>query len=259
MQNFRLAVESAPNGMVMINGAGQIVLVNAQTEKLFGYSRDELMGQPVELLVPERFRQNHPAFRAEFFASPVVRTMGTGRDLFGRGQGWQRVPGGNRSQSDSNRRRIVHPERHRGHHGTQAWRREISIGRGVAPNGMVMINAAGQIVSANAQTEKLFGYSRDELMGQPVELLVPERFRQNHPAFRAEFFASPVVRTMGMGRDLYGRRKDGSEFPVEIGLNPIQTEGELFVLSAIVDITEENGPRQLGARPKSGSTQWSKT
>jgi PAS domain S-box-containing protein len=107
-----------------------------------------------------------------------------------------------------------------------------------APNAMVMVDQNGLIVLVNKQTEKLFGYARSELLRQPVELLVPLRFQGKHPGYRADFLAKPAVRPMGMGRDLYGRRKDGSEFPIEIGLNPIKTDDGLLILSAIVDITE---------------------
>jgi two-component system, LuxR family, sensor kinase FixL len=107
-----------------------------------------------------------------------------------------------------------------------------------SPNGIVMVNRDGQIVLVNVRTEKLFGYTREELIGQPVEILVPERFRDYHPAHRAGYFAAPRTRPMGGGRDLFARRKDGSEFLVEIGLNPIRSNEGLFVLTAIVDITE---------------------
>ena len=107
-----------------------------------------------------------------------------------------------------------------------------------APNAMVMVDRRGRIALVNSQAVKMFGYNREELTGQPVEVLIPERFRGGHPGHRMEFFSSPRARPMVAGRDLYAVRKDGSEFPVEIGLNPIETDDELLVMSAIVDITE---------------------
>jgi PAS domain S-box-containing protein len=107
-----------------------------------------------------------------------------------------------------------------------------------APNAMVMIQANGNIGMVNAQTERMFGYSRDELLDKSVEMLTPERFRGQHPKLRSSFFAKPVSRPMGAGRDLYGLRKDGHEFPIEIGLNPIETDEGIKVLSAIVDISD---------------------
>jgi len=106
-----------------------------------------------------------------------------------------------------------------------------------APNGMLMVGADGLITMANAQAEKLFGYLREELIGQPVEMLVPERFRTQHSAHRERFSASPEVRLMGAGRELFGRRKDGSEFPVEIALSPAQPSTRPLVLATIADIS----------------------
>jgi len=107
-----------------------------------------------------------------------------------------------------------------------------------APSAMVMIDREGVMVLVNAQTEKMFDYGREALIGQSVEMLVPERFRGHHHLFRGEFFGDPQPRPMGAGRELFGCRADGSEFPVEIGLNPINTEGGVMVLASIVDITE---------------------
>jgi PAS domain S-box-containing protein len=102
---------------------------------------------------------------------------------------------------------------------------------------MIMVDQTGKIVLVNREVERLFGYGREELLGQTIEVLVPERFRPLHPAYRSEFFREPHRRAMGAGRNLFGRRKDGTELPVEIGLNPLETEEGVFVLSSIVDIS----------------------
>jgi len=107
-----------------------------------------------------------------------------------------------------------------------------------APSGMVMSHENGEIVLVNRAIETMFGYTAHELVGQPIEILVPMRVRPVHPKLRAGFFAAPGVRAMGAGRELYGRRKDGSEIPVEIGLNPIQTPEGIFVLCSVVDVSE---------------------
>jgi PAS domain S-box-containing protein len=234
---FRRVVETAPNAIVMINAAGRIEMVNAQAEQTFGYARAEMLGQPVEMLVPTRFRGPHPALRMAFLADPRSRPMGAGRDLFGLRKDGSEFPieiGLNPIETDegtmvlsaivdiSARKRLE-----------ERFRRVVEA----APNAIVMINARGWIEMVNAQAEHMFGYARQELLGQPVEMLVPGRFRDHHPGLRGAFFNDPRARPMGAGRDLFGLRKDGSEFPVEIGLNPIDTEEGPMVLSAIVDIS----------------------
>ncbi|WP_083901131.1 PAS domain S-box protein [Azospirillum sp. B4] len=237
-ERFRQVVESAPNAMVMVNARGRIEMVNTQAERVFGYARNEMLGQSVEMLVPDRFRHGHPEKRALFFSDPRSRPMGAGRDLFGRRKDGSEFPveiGLNPIEADgetmvlsaivdiSDRKRMQ-----------ERFRQVVES----APNAMVMINAQGRIEMVNTQAERLFGYARDEMLGQTVEMLVPDRFRHGHPEKRALFFSDPRSRPMGAGRDLFGRHKDGSEFPVEIGLNPIETDGETMVLSAIVDISD---------------------
>ena len=237
-ERFRQVVEWAPNAMIMVNQAGVIEMVNAQTERMFGYARAELLGQLVDMLVPERFRGGHPSVRQAFFSEPRSRWLGAGRDLYALRKDGSEFPveiGLNPIETDqgvmvlsaivdiSERKRLE-----------ERFRRVVEW----APNAMVMVNRDGVIDMVNAQTERVFGYDRAELLGQPVEMLVPERFRSRHPGMRRSFFLAPQSRPMGAGRDLFALRKDGSEFPVEIGLNPIETDQGVMVLSVIVDISD---------------------
>lgn len=234
---FRLAVEMAPAGIIAVDSAGSILLVNQEIERLFGYSREELIGQSVDRLVPERFRASHPAHRDDYFAEPRTRPMGSGRDLYGLRKDGAEVPieiG-------------LNPVTRQGRAVTLASVVDLSARRRAdarfqaavesSPSGMLMTDSAGKILLVNREVERLFGYDRSELIGQPIEVLVPERFTGQHPHHRKSFFAEPTSRPMGMGRDLYGLRKDGREVLVEIGLNPIQTDEGVRVLCSIVDIT----------------------
>jgi len=237
-EQFRLALEAAPTGMLMLNGGGTIVLVNAQIEALFGYPRDELLGKQLEMLVPERFRAHHPDLRKMFFGDPKTRVMGAGRELYGLRKDGTEVPieiGLNPLQTSEGHFVLSSiadiTERKRA---SEQFRLALEA----APTGMLMMNQEGTIILVNAQIEALFGYPRDELLGQGLEMLVPERFRAHHPDLRKMFFGDPETRVMGAGRELYGLRKDGTEVPIEIGLNPLQTYEGYFVLSSIADITE---------------------
>ena len=237
-ERFRLVVEGAPIGMIMVNQAGLILLVNSQIEKMFGYSRSELLGQPIELLVPVRFRNQHPGHRKTFFAAPSQRTLGIGWELYGLHKNGSEFPleiGLNPIKTadgvmvmasiiDITERKRVEGQ--------------FKVVVQSAPFGLVMLDESGAMLLVNPQLEKQFGYSQQELLGQPIELLVPERFRHRDLAHQQSFHRALTSRAAGEGCDFYGLRKDGSEFPAEIALNPIDSSFGLRTLAIVADISE---------------------
>jgi PAS domain S-box-containing protein len=235
---FRNLLESAPDAMVIVDGSGRVQLVNAQTEKLFGYGREEMIGQPVEILVPQRYHGKHTGHRHDYSQSPRPRSMGAGLDLHGRRKDGSEFPveislspleTAEGTLVSSAIRDITDRKR------AESMFRDLLES---APDAMVIVNSQGRIVLTNAQTEKLFGYPRAELLNQPVEILVPDRFRGRHPQHRSGFFGAPRARSMGAELELYGLRRDGTEFPVEISLSPLETADGTLVSSAIRDITD---------------------
>ncbi|MCA8975074.1 MAG: PAS domain S-box protein [Planctomycetes bacterium] len=233
----RELVEAAPIAMIMVAVDGTIALVNAEAEHLFGYDRDEMIGRPVELLVPERFRAEHPQLRSGFLAASASRLMGAGRDLFALRKDGSEVPveiGLRPLTADSGQFVLAAVV------DISARKRAEELFRTVveaAPNATVMMAANGTIELVNGEAERLFGYHRDEMVGQLIELLVPESYRAGHPGHRTVYFREPTPRAMGAGRDLFALCKDGREVPVEIGLRPFVIDGRQSVLAAIVDIS----------------------
>ncbi|HEX3848101.1 MAG TPA: PAS domain-containing sensor histidine kinase [Steroidobacteraceae bacterium] len=233
-------VECAPNGVAVTAADGNIILLNAELERMFGHNRDELIGKPIEQLIPERYRAGHLALREAATNESGVRAMGTGCELFGLLDNGVEFPieiGINVIHTSegmmlvetvidiSVRRRLE-----------RMFQRIVEA----APCAMIMVDAAGRIALVNPQAESMFGYARAELVGNSLEMLLPDRLRAAHAAHRLDFARNPAIRQMGVDRELTARRKDGSEFPVEIGLNPVAADDGSLVLAAITDITRRN-------------------
>jgi formate hydrogenlyase transcriptional activator len=370
---FEEFFERSPDAIVITDNVGSIVRVNVELERSFGYARTELLGQPVELLIPERFRPSHPAKREAYSSQPKRRPMGAGLELSARRKDGNEfpvdimlspvdTPGGSfilcairdiserklaeaaLEQSEqrfhlfiesvrdyaifqldpegrvrtwnsaAERMQGYRPEEIVGGHfscfylpediasgkpekelqaasetgrcegegwrlrkdGSRFWAnvtitpirdgtgnllgfakitRDMSDRRSAeealrhseeharmlfefSPDAVLLCDPEGRVREANARVEALFGYKREELLGQPVELLVPERFRAAHPKHREDFARQPRMRPMGVGLDLYACRKDGSEFPVDILLGPVDGRDGRVVFVVVRDLSE---------------------
>ncbi len=235
---FLQFMEAAPDAMVCIDKQGTMVLVNQQAEKMFGYRRLDMLGHSVEKLLPAGLREKHVRHRSEFMESPHVRPMGLGLDLKAVRQDGKEFP------VEISLSPITTPE------GTivAASIRDLSARRADAvrfrslldatPDAIVIVDGTGRIVLVNRQAEVVFGYARGEMLDKEVEMLMPDRYRLGHLDHRTGFFSNPSPRPMGSGLELYAKRKDGAEFPVEISLGPMESEGETWVAAAIRDVSE---------------------
>jgi PAS domain S-box-containing protein len=238
--------EASPDAIVVTDAEGSITSINSQVERLFGYGRQQLIGQSVEILVPDRFRQGHPGHRSAYKAHAIVRPMGAGLELFGRRMDGSEFP------VDI----MLSPMETADGHVVISVIRDISDRKKAqeavlrseaqfralfefSPDAIVASDQEGRITEINARVESMFGYQRGELLGQSIDILVPERFRHTHPARRKDYASAARVRPMGAGLELYGRRKDGSEFPADIMLGPVETIDGRIVLSVIRDLTEK--------------------
>ncbi len=236
--DFGRLLDAAPDAMLVVSSDGLIALANHATERLFGYLPDELIGAPIEMLVPERVAHKHPQFRDGFFNDARARPMGAGLDLFGRRKDGSEFPA----------EISLAPTQYSGGTVVTAAIRDVTdrkradaMFRGLlesAPDAIVIVGPDGRIVLVNAQTEKLFGQTRATLIGNEIEALIPQRYHAGHTGHRTGFFRDPNFRAMGSGLALFGRRSDGTEFPVEISLSPLETDRGLLVSAAIRDVSE---------------------
>lgn len=237
--------EAAPSAIIIADTDGEVGFVNRNTEELFGYSRDEILRRPVEILIPERFRSAHETHRASYLSEMLTRQMGADMEICGLRKDGTEFPvdiflspwyTGEQQLIIVIIRDVTARKR------TEATMQQLNETLTAlfenAPDAIFVVDAEGRMTRANSQAETLFGHKREELIGQSIEILLPERFRRGHVRHRAGYMEEPRMRKMGEGIDLYGLRKDGSEFPVDIMLSPMQTREGRNVIAVVRDITQ---------------------
>ena len=241
---YRGLLEAAPDAMVMVDQGGEIVLLNVQAEKQFGYHRDELIGQKVKNIIPQGFAERLIADGTRSAAEALAQQIGTGIELNGRRKDGSEFPIEIMLSPLESAEGIL----------VTAAIRDISVRKAAeehlaqmearyrglleaAPDAMVVVDQGGEIVLLNVQAEKQFGYRRDELIGQKVKNIIPKGFAERLVADALRSAEDALAQQIGTGIELNGRRKDGSEFPIEIMLSPLEGAEGVLVTAAIRDIT----------------------
>ena len=241
---YRGLLEAAPDAMVVVNTAGEIVLLNVQAEKQFGYHRDELVGQQVTNIIPEGFAERLIADGTRSAADALAQHIGTGIELLALRKDGSEFPIEimlsplgigeeilvtaairDISVRKAAETRLVHME--------ERYRGLLEA----APDAMVVVNEAGEIILLNVQAEKRFGYRRDELLGQQVKNIIPDGFAERLIADALRSAADALAQQIGTGIELTARRKDGTEFPIELMLSPLESTDGILITVAIRDIS----------------------
>jgi PAS domain S-box-containing protein len=231
-------LNAVPMGVVVCNSDGIIRYINKEMALMFGYEEDELINTSVDNLLPVSLSHTHSKLRESYWTNPSTRHMGVGRELFGRRKNNSEFPievGLSPLAFDEEKlviATIVDISQRK------QLEQKFSKVIDASPFGIMLVDPKGTIQLLNNNLLKLFGYNKEELIHQSMDILLPERYQHMHEKLRNSYIAAPSLRAMGAGRDLTGQHKNGTEIPIEIGLNTVNVEDETLVLAVISDITE---------------------
>ncbi|PXW25627.1 sensor histidine kinase [Paraburkholderia caballeronis] len=245
-QTLDWLLTSAAEAMLIVNGDGRIVLANPPVERLFGYTPAELIGQPLEILMPERIRAAHVGMRDRFFADPHSRPMGIGMELYACRRNGDEFPV-EVSLSPLRTDRGLSLVMATIHDITPRKRAEEAVLESearmraivdTAVDAIITIDERGTIERVNPRAEQLFGYSAAEMTGQNVSMLMPQPYREQHDGYLARYRETGEKRIIGVGREVVGLRKDGSTFPMDLAVAQMQIGARRMFTGVVRDITE---------------------
>lgn len=235
----RAVLDAALDAVVTIDDKGRILEFNHAAELMFGHQRADVLGVEIaQVLIPPSLRADHRRGLERYLETGEGKVIGRRVEISAlRADGTEfpvelaiaQVPGDGPKVFTGFIRDLT--ERKRAESELSAYAAQLRSLIESAPDGIIMVDSEGRIELVNRQAEQMFGYSAEELVGEKIELLVPDSARPGHTEHRAGYLASPRLRPMGADLDLRARRKDGSEFPVEIRLAPVSSNGETHVMS----------------------------
>jgi len=237
-------IETAVDGVILIDARGVVSVFNPACEKLFGYSADAVIGQNVKMLMPQPYRQEHDRYISNYLDTREPKIIGSGREVVGRRKDGSTFPmslsvGEAKQEGESIFVGIIHDL-------TASKRTEQALREGAARlltlietavDGVILINARGVVSVFNPACEKLFGYSADAVIGQNVKMLMPQPYRQEHDRYISNYLDTREPKIIGSGREVVGRRKDGSTFPMNLSVGEAKQEGESIFVGIIHDLT----------------------
>src|SRR5258706_5186970 len=239
-------LDTSLDAIITIDHMGQVLEFNPAAQKIFGYTAGEVLGKEMsQLIIPPSLREQHRNGLANYLATGEGPVLGKRIEMMGMHANGTEFPveltitlnAGSEFPTFTGFVRDI-TQRKQAETILRQSEERFRLIVEAAPSAMIPVDGDVKIDLVNVQAQELFGYRQEELLGRPVEMLVPQRFRSGHPNYRQSFLAQPISRPMGAGRDLFCLHKDGHEVPVEIGLTPYETSQGLFTLALIVDITE---------------------
>lgn len=238
-------VDTAVDGVILIDSTGNILMFNPACEKLFGYRTDEVIGQNVKLLMPAPYREEHDGYLGNYHRTGERKIIGIGREVVGCRKDGSTFPMNlSVGQAEEDGKAIFVgvirdlSERERQNHEIKEAVTRLHTVVETAADGMILIDAVGKIITFNPACESLFGYKASEVIGENVKLLMPPPYKEEHDQYLENYRLTGEPKIIGIGREVEGRRKDGSTFPMELSVGEAKLKGESSFVGIIHDLTE---------------------